>query len=111
MPEEEKPKNFVARLKETVENANKLAGLVAAVIAAVTFSLGNHLASYLFIVIAAASLDWLTWTTLTSSPDEQPMLMIASQSHEDVETIGQANTWRRLLAIMAINARARIFAP
>jgi len=62
--EEKKPKSPFSELKDLIENANKMAGLIAAKIAAITFASGNRVLSYAFILIACFSLDWFLWRAI-----------------------------------------------
>jgi tetratricopeptide (TPR) repeat protein len=95
---EKKSGNFWSQFKDLLENANRLAGLFAAVIAAITFASGNRIASYAFIIIACASIDWMVWRFLTSVPARRGALLVASQAGETTEMVGKKSIRRRVLA-------------
>lgn len=103
MPEKpDKPKSFVKRLKDTIENVNNLTGLIATTVAVISFASGNRLASYIFIVIACASMSVFIWATLTRLPNESAELIISKPFKDKSKISKKLGLVRQALAIIAI---------
>lgn len=80
MSNQEKSPSTWRQFKDTLENINHLTGLIAAVIATLTFATGNRVASYVFVLLAGASLDWLIWRRLNQLPPTHPGLVLTISS-------------------------------
>ncbi|MBI5304195.1 MAG: tetratricopeptide repeat protein, partial [Chloroflexi bacterium] len=84
---EKKSKNLWTDLKDLLENANKLAGFVAMVVAAITFASGNRLVSYLFILIACVSIDFFLWRLFTKPIVPKSNLLIVSHGQSKTVSV------------------------